>query len=385
MIDTDAVVIGAGPVGLFQVFQLGLLGIKAEIIDVLPEAGGQCVALYPDKPIYDIPGVPLCTGRELTQLLLTQARPFLPADDAESLPRNLHLGHLVSSLNVRAEGGFEITTDKGLSMHARAVFIAAGAGAFVPKTLSLPGIDTAPNVHYHLAAEQTTPAWAGQHLVIWGGSDEALSAAIALATETDAARQPGKLTLLHRRDQYQADAALDAKVRALIAEGRIEAVTGLPNGSLLNHRNASSQALSQSEAQSQTTGLTGLPGLVEQADLTGLQLLGGDGNTTDLALDHLMIRLGISPKLGPLSDWGLALERKQVSVSPASFETSQPGIHAVGDINTYPGKKRLLLCGFHEATLAAHHAAAALNPDAPQHLLYTTTSPLLHQRLGVSG
>ncbi len=373
MIDTDAVVIGAGPVGLFQVFQLGLLGLKAEIIDVLPEAGGQCVALYPDKPIYDIPGVPMYTGRELTQQLLEQARPFLPVDDgapasstSSAAPRNLHLGHLVSGLRACEGDGFEITTDKGLQLHARAVFVAAGAGAFVPKTLALPGVSGAPNVHHHLPDASTVPAWAGQHLVIWGGGEEALSAAVALASETDASRRPASLTLLHRRDQYQVDEDLDAQVRGLIAQGRIEAATGLPDAALL------------AAAASNT---------VDAADaapaLRALRLLGADSATTELPLDHLLIRLGMSPKLGPLSDWGLALERKQVSVSTASHESSVPGIYAVGDINTYPGKKRLLLCGFHEATLAAHHAAAALNPDAPQHLLYTTTSPLLHQRLGV--
>ena len=366
MIDTDAVVIGAGPVGLFQVFQLGLLGLKAEIIDVLPEPGGQCVALYPDKPIYDIPGVPMYTGRDLTAQLLEQARPFLPADEGTGAPRNLHLGHLVSGLRACDEGGFELTTDRkdgqGLTLRARAVYVAAGAGAFVPKTLNLPGIDTAPNVHYHHADDEGgAPPWAGRHLVIWGGGDEALLAAMALAGETDPARQAARLTLLHRRDQYQAEPQLDAQVRDLIAQGRIETATGLPTGSLLAEGDASAPVL------------------------TGLQLLGPDGNTTDFPLDHLMIRLGMSPKLGPLANWGLTLERKQVAVSTASYESSVPGVYAVGDINTYPGKKRLLLCGFHEATLAAHHAAAAMNPDAPQHLLYTTTSPLLHQRLGVSG
>ncbi|RTL28986.1 MAG: NAD(P)/FAD-dependent oxidoreductase [Burkholderiales bacterium] len=362
MVHTDALVIGAGPVGLFQVFQLGLLGLKAEVVDVLPEAGGQCAALYPDKPIYDVPGVPLCTGRELTQLLLTQARPFMAAEAPGTLPRNLHLGQLVRELRAQPEGGFDVLTDKGLAFHCRAVFVAAGAGAFVPKTLNLPGIDTATNVHYHhdtTAEANGVPApWAGQHLVIAGGGDEALSAVIDLA-HASAAQRPARLTLLHRRDQFQAEAALDTQVRGLIAAGRVELTVGLPNATVVD----ASQ-----------------PG-----KLTALNLLGPDGQTRDLPLDHLLIRHGMSPKLGPLSQWGLTLERKQVAVSAASFESQVRGIYAVGDINTYPGKKRLLLCGFHEATLAAHHAAAELNPDAPQHLLYTTTSPLLHQRLGVSG
>lgn len=358
MIDTDAVVIGAGPVGLFQVFQLGLLGIKAELIDVLPQAGGQCMALYPDKPIYDMPGVPVCTGRELTQQLLTQAAPFLPAGAPHTSPRNLHLGQMVSALQPGASGGFEISTDGGLHLRARAVFIAAGAGAFVPRTLSVPGLEPgATNVHFfaHDPARRPAP-WSGRHLVIAGGGDEALSTVIEIAQHPDARQQPARLTLLHRRDQFQAEAEREATLRALIAESRVELLIGMPTGAR-----------------------------TEGGVLRSLDVLGADGETRVHRLDHLLVRQGMSPKLGPLTQWGMALERKQVAVSPASFESSIPGVYAVGDINTYPGKKRLLLCGFHEATLAAHHAAATLHPDAPQHLLYTTTSPLLHQRLGVAG
>lgn len=354
MIDTDAVVIGAGPVGLFQVFQLGLLGIKAEIMDVLPEAGGQCVALYPDKPIYDIPGVPLCTGRELTRQLLAQALPFMPPRDEAGPARNLHLRQLVSEVCPHAESGFEIRTVQGLHFRCQAVFVAAGAGAFVPKTLSLPGLDGAGHVHHHLEDAERAP-WAGQHLVVSGGGDEALSTVVALARQPDQSQKPSRLSLLHRRDQFQAEPELVEQVRALVAAGLLELVVGIPSAAE-----------------------------VAQNKVTGLQILGTDGQTHLLSLDHLLVRQGMSPKLGPLANWGLALERKQVAVSFATFESSTPGIYAVGDINTYPGKKRLLLCGFHEATLAAHHAALALHPDAPQHLLYTTTSPLLHQRLGVA-
>ncbi|MBI5924168.1 MAG: NAD(P)/FAD-dependent oxidoreductase [Aquabacterium sp.] len=356
MIHTDALVIGAGPVGLFQVFQLGLLGLKAEIIDVLPQAGGQCIALYPDKPIYDIPGVPLCTGRELTQQLLVQAMPFMPADAPDAPPRNLHLGHMVSELRACADGGFEIKTDKGLQIQARAVFIAAGAGAFVPRTLNLPGLSEAGNVHHFLhEASGTAAPWAGQHLIIHGGGDEALSAVLSIARHPNLTQRPARLSLLHRRDQFQAETDLDAAVRELMAVGQIDLIVGMPT---------------------ETT--------MEDGQIKALQILGADGQTRSQPLDHLLIRLGMSPKLGPLSNWGMALERKQVAVNTASFESSIPRLYAVGDINVYPGKKRLLLCGFHEATLAAHHAAAALNPDAPQHLLYTTTSPLLHQRLGIA-
>lgn len=354
MIDTDALIIGAGPVGLFQLFQLGLQGLRAEIIDVLPEPGGQCTALYPDKPIYDIPGVRVCTGRQLTQQLLIQAQPFMPADGTDGVARNLHLGQLVAQLQARPEGGFDVHTEQGRHFRCRVVFVAAGAGAFVPRSLNLPELAAASNVHYHLGQSDMTP-WAGQHLVVNGGGDEALSTVLTLLQHPDCHQQPAHITLLHRRDVFQAEQALDAHVRELIAQGRVTLAVGMPSAAE-----------------------------VQNGRLSALQILGADSQTRALPLDHLLIRQGMSPKLGPLTQWGMALERKQVTVSTDSFESSTPGIYAVGDINTYPGKKRLLLCGFHEATLAAHHAGAQLNPDAPQHLLYTTTSPLLHQRLGVA-
>ena len=349
MIDTDVVVIGAGPVGLFALFQLGLMGLKAHVIDALPEAGGQCAALYPDKPIYDIPGVPTCTGLELTQQLLAQASPFLQRDPRGRI-LNLHFKQLVSTV-VPHEDGFAIGTEAGLSFNNRALFVAAGAGAFVPRGLNLPALDGAPNVHHDI---EPSANWQGQHVVVAGGGEEALDAVISLALRPDAVR-PAKLTLLHRRDQFQAEPEVEAQLRQLIAHGRIELALGVVQGA---DRAAA------------------------QGPVTALSLLASDGLTHPLALDHLVIRLGLSPKLGPLSDWGLKLDRKQVVVQSDSFESDRPGIYAVGDINTYPGKKRLLLCGFHEATLAAHAVSARLHPEAPQHLQYTTTSALLLQRLG---
>jgi len=355
VIDTDTIVIGAGPVGLFQAFQLGLLGLSTQVIDALPEAGGQCVALYPDKPIYDVPGVPVCTGRELATLLLAQARPFLPRDPATGHIANLHLNDQVARISPRAEGGFDVGTRQGLHFTCRAVFVAAGAGAFVPRALNVPALDGASNLHYHLPEPLATAPWVGQHLVVAGGGDEALSAVAALMDAPPNTR-PASLTLLHRRDQFQTDdPALEARVRAWIAQGAVQLALGLPNGAD-----------------------------VQDGQIKALLVLGADGNTQPRPLDHLLVRLGLSPKLGPLVDWGLHLDRKQVTVAPDSFQSSATGIYAVGDINTYPGKKRLLLCGFHEATLAAHHAMAALKPDQPQHLQYTTTSALLHQRLGVA-
>jgi thioredoxin reductase (NADPH) len=365
MIETDVVVIGAGPVGLFQVFQLGLLGLSCEVVDVLPEAGGQCVALYPDKPIYDIPGVPVCSGRELAAQLLTQARPFLPLDPATGRSAHLHLGQQVMALSQDATPGFTLQTTSGQVFKARAVVIAAGAGAFVPKALPLPGLpaDAPPpaNLHHHLPVDGPPVPWAGQHLVVAGGGEEALQTVLDLSQASDDTR-PSRITLLHRRDQFQAEPALDTAVRALITQGRVELALGVPQN----------VELAWSDA-----GVNAPPAL------TSITVLGPDSQPRTLPLNHLLVRLGLSPKLGPLADWGLPMERKQITVDTATYGTSLQGIHAVGDINTYPGKKRLLLCGFHEATLAAHALLARLRPDEPQHLQYTTTSTLLHQRLGV--
>jgi len=371
MPQTDALVIGAGPVGLFQAFQLGLLGLTVEVVDVLPQAGGQCMALYPDKPIYDVPGVPRCTGRELTSLLLEQASPFLPLDAATGQRGHLHLGQQVESLH-QVDGGWQVGTSAGWACQARAVVIAAGAGAFVPRGLGLADLDGAANLSHQLpgewaepcdtsAPDAQAPAWAGRHLVIAGGGDEALAAVLNVAQAAPTHR-PAHITLLHRRDAFQAGPEVEDQVRTLIQAGTVQLVLGVPQGARI---------------APQAEGRAG--------HIEALQLLGPDGLPFELPLDHLLVRLGLSPKLGPLTQWGLELERKQVRVDTATFASSLPGVHAVGDINTYPGKKRLLLCGFHEATLAAHAIATALNPDAPPHLLYTTTSPVLHQRLGVQG
>ncbi|MGE5453131.1 MAG: NAD(P)/FAD-dependent oxidoreductase [Acidobacteriota bacterium] len=349
MHDTDALVIGAGPVGLFQVFQLGLLGLKVHAVDALPVAGGQCAALYPDKPIYDVPGVAVCTGRELAASLLTQIKPFAGPDLA-----HLHLGDLVETVTPQGEHGFRVTTQNGLQFQTALIVIAAGAGAFVPKGMSVPGLDGAKQVHYHLPAAGHPAPWAGQHVLVAGGGEEALGAILELASDTAPDNAPARITLMHRRDQFSAEPEMEQAVRALVDTGRVAWVQGVPQ---------------QAE--------------VQNGILHALQVLGPDGLTRSVPVDHLLIRQGISPKLGPLSNWGLALERKQIPVETVGYQTQVPGIYAVGDINTYPGKKRLLVCGFHEATMAAHAALAWLKPDEPQHLQYTTTSTLLKQRLGV--
>ena len=341
--ETDAVVIGAGPVGLFQVFQLGLQGIAAHVIDALPHAGGQCVELYGDKPIYDIPGVPVCTGRELAALLLRQIAPFNP---------QWHLGALVAALTPQPDGRLLVETSQSEQLLARAVFIAAGVGAFVPRTLKVEGIERFVGTQVHYQHLPGPAAAAGRHVVVHGGDEAAVALALALA---DAAEAPQRITLLHRRDAFQAAPELLERLQALRGTGRIHVTVG------------------------QITGLD----VQDDGRLAALQLVDAEGAAQRQPLDLLVPVLGISPRLGPIADWGLAMDRKQLVVDTEAFRTSVPGIYAVGDINTYPGKRKLILCGFHEATLAAFGAAEALSGGKVA-LQYTTTSPRLHQLLGVS-
>ncbi|MCS6762812.1 MAG: NAD(P)/FAD-dependent oxidoreductase [Candidatus Protistobacter heckmanni] len=279
-IETDALVVGAGPVGLFQVFQLGLLEIRAHVVEASPDAGGQCAELYPDNPIYDIPGLPLSTGQDLSVRLLEQARPFSPI---------FHYGQQVASLARRVDGRFDVEASGGLRFTAKTVVIAAGGGAFLPRALKIEGID----------------AFADTQLV-------------------------------HRPEDIAAPA------------GR---------------RSGDEAALEAAGA---------------------LHVLDNEGASRALPLDMLLVMLGISPKLGPIADWGLTMKRKQLQVNTADFSTSLPGVFAVGDINTYPGKKKLIVCSFHEATIAAYGAAAHVFPGKAIQLQYTTTSPRLHALLGVN-
>jgi len=336
--EADAVIIGAGTVGLFQVFELGLLEIKAHVIDSLPEIGGQCIELYPDKPIYDIPAVPVCTGRELVSNLLKQIEPFKP---------RFHLGQDVTSLEQQEDGRFLLTTSENKSFLAKTVFVAAGVGAFQPRLLNLEGIEPliGKQVFYHVKQpEQFT----GKRIVICGGGDAALDWALYFANTA------ASVTLIHRRNDFKAAPQSIAKMRGLCADGKIQLLIG------------------------QITELE-----IQDGVLTNIAVDDIDGNTQLLALDDLLIFFGLSPKLGPIAEWGLDIDRKQIAVDTEKFQTSIPGIYAVGDINIYPGKKKLILSGFHEAALAAFAAAAYLNPEKPIQLQYTTTSTKLHKALGV--
>ena len=341
-IETDAVIVGAGPVGLFQVFELGLLEIKAHIIDSLAYPGGQCIELYPDKPIYDIPAVPVCTGKELTDNLLKQIEPF---------GATFHLGQEVTVVEKQDDGRFHVETSKGTRFLTRTIFIAGGVGSFQPRLLRVDGLDKYDGTQLHYRVKNPSQ-FAGKNLVIVGGGDSALDWTLNFVQEGP--NKAESVILIHRRDGFKAAPASVAKMRELCDAYEMQFLVG------------------------QVTG-------IEEADgkLNNLKVTGSDGITRLVPLDVLMVFFGLSPKLGPIAEWGLNLERKQIVVDTEKFETSTPGIFAVGDVNTYPGKKKLILSGFHEAALAAFGAAPYIFPDKRIHLQYTTTSPKLHKVLGV--
>jgi thioredoxin reductase (NADPH) len=339
VIEADAVIVGAGPVGLFQVFELGLLEIKAHVIDSLPVVGGQCVELYPDKPIYDIPAVPVCTGQELTDNLLKQIEPFEPT---------FHLNQEVTLVQRRADGRFDLETSLGTKFITKTIFIAAGVGSFQPRTLKVEGIEAfeGSQVFYRV---KDPSRFEGRNLVICGGGDSALDWALALAGKAES------VILLHRRDDFRAAPASVAKMKEMCDNYEMQLIIG------------------------QVTGIE-----TKDDKLAEIKVTGADGVTRRLPLDDLLVFFGLSPKLGPIADWGLEIERKQLKVMDTEkFETNVPGIFAVGDINTYPGKKKLILSGFHEAALAAFGAAPYIFPEKKIHMQYTTTSPKLHKILGV--
>jgi len=342
-IPTDAVVIGAGPVGLFQVFELGLLEIRGHVVDSLPRVGGQCMELYPDKPIYDIPAVPVCSGRELTESLLKQIAPFHPT---------FHLGQTVTSLQRQDDERFLLETSRGTRFLTRIVIIAAGVGAFEPRRLRVEGIGDFENAQLFYRVRDPAE-FAAKRLVIAGGGDSALDWLLNFAQ--DATRSEQSLVMVHRRHEFRAAPSSVAKMRELEAAGRLRLIIG------------------------QVTGFER-----EGDRLAALQVTRtGDEQVEQVPLDALLVFFGLTPRLGPIADWGLDLERRAVAVDTERFETSVPGVFAVGDINLYPGKKKLILSGFHEAALAAFGAARYVFPNKPVHLQYTTTSTKVHKLLGV--
>jgi thioredoxin reductase (NADPH) len=337
VIKTDALIVGGGPVGLFAVFELGLLDIKAHVVDILDRPGGQCTELYPEKPIYDIPGIVMVTGQELTDKLMEQIKPF----GAE-----FHFSQRVESLE-RLEGAFRLTTDMGTVFECKVLIIAAGGGSFTPKRPPLPGIEQyeGKSVFYSVRKMESMR---GHDVLVVGGGDSALDWTLNLQPVVKS------LTLLHRRSEFRAAPASVQKMLELVETGDVNFKIG------------------------QVTALHGGNG-----QLTSVTVKGGDGTTFELKTDMMMPFFGLTMKLGPVADWGLHLEENLIPVDTEKFETSEPRIFAIGDINTYPGKLKLILSGFHEAALMAQAAHKYVYPDKKLIFQYTTSSSSLQKKLGV--
>ncbi len=335
----DAVIVGAGPAGLFQVFELGLLGLSAHVIDSMPQIGGQCIELYPDKPLYDIPAVPVCTGRELIERLQTQIQPFSP---------QFHLEETISSVRRMDTGHFEVVTSAGTRFDTRVVIVAGGLGAFSPRQLDVPeaaGL-VGKSVHYKVTDSKL---FDGKDIVIADGSDAALDWSMALI---DRARS---IVLVHRSSKFRAAPAHIKRMQELCDEGRMQFLEG------------------------------DIVGLETAGDeLKSVRVRARSGVVQRIETEQLLVLWGLHPALGPIAEWGLPLDYHQLIVDSATFQTSTPGIFAVGDITVYPGKKKPILSGFHEAALCAYGVRGCLNPGEKVHLQYTTTSPLIRKRLGVS-
>jgi thioredoxin reductase (NADPH) len=338
--DTDVVIVGAGPCGLFQIFELGLLGLKAHIVDALPKPGGQCTELYPDKPIYDIPAIPVCDAQELVNRLLQQVEPF---------GATFHLDQQVATVVRNEDSSFTVATSTDTTIRCKAVVIAGGVGSFQPMPLRVDGVDALldEQVFYRIKAPESHR---GKDLVVLGGGDSAFDWALELAPHAKS------MTLIHRSDKFRAAPASVAKMESLVAAGKMKFMIG---------------------------NVVGLA--TDGGRLARIEVRKPDESVTNVPLEQLLVFFGLSPKLGPIAEWGLNLDKNQIETDTEKFETSVPGIYAIGDIATYPGKKKLILCGFHEAALAAFAIKARIEPNKKVHLQYTTTSPIMHQRLGVKG
>ena len=339
VITTDAVIIGAGPCGLFAIFELGLLDIKCHVVDILDRAGGQCAELYPEKPIYDIPALPIVTGSELTHRLMEQAKPFHP---------QYHFNQMVTELIKHGDNDFELHTDGGIVFRCKVVVIAAGGGSFQPKKPPIPGIDAYEGTSVFYSVKKME-VFRGKDILIVGGGDSALDWVNNL--------QPlaKTMTLLHRRDEFRAAPDSVNKMRELVAANKMQMKLG------------------------QVTGLTGSEGV-----LASVQVKGNDGSAFDIAANTLLPFFGLTMKLGPLANWGLNLEHNLIPVDTEKFESSEKGIFAIGDINHYPGKLKLILSGFHEAALLAQQAFRYINPGERLLFQYTTSSSNLQKKLGVA-
>ncbi len=336
-IEADALIVGAGPVGLFAVFELGLLDVKAHVVDILNRPGGQCAELYPEKPIYDVPGLPIVTGQELTDRLMAQIKPF---------GATFHFDQRIDKLSRRTDGAFELDTDAGTKFIAKSVIVAAGGGSFTPKRPPLEGIE-AYEGHSVFYSVRRIEDMRGKDILIVGGGDSALDWTLNLAPVAKS------LTLMHRRDDFRGAPHSVEKMREMVVNGKVKLVIG------------------------QVTKLHG-----EGNQLSGatVKTAGGEQH---VECNRLLPFFGLTMKLGPIADWGLNLHENLIPADPEKFETSEPGIFAIGDINTYPGKLKLILCGFHEAALMSQAVARLVHPGKKITFQYTTSSTSLQKKLGV--
>jgi thioredoxin reductase (NADPH) len=339
-IKTDVLIIGAGPIGLFAVFELGLLDMKAHLVDILDKIGGQCAELYPEKPIYDIPGIPYTSAQGLVDALLQQIKPF---------NAQYHLNEMVETVEKIGDPLFLVKTDQGKEFESKIVVIAAGGGSFQPKRPPIPGVEPYEGKSIFYAVRKME-AFRGKRVVIVGGGDSALDWTLNLAPIAS------HLTLVHRRSEFRAAPDSVNKMMALVGEGKIDFVLG------------------------QVTSLHG-----EGGQLSKALVKTNDGSSFDIACDAMLPFFGLTMKLGPVANWGFELKNNElIPVNTESFETSTPGIFAIGDINWYPGKLKLILSGFHEAALMAQKAYRYVYPDKRLVFQYTTSSTSLQKKLGVA-
>jgi thioredoxin reductase (NADPH) len=339
-IKTDVLIIGAGPVGLFAVFELGLLDMKAHLVDILDKIGGQCAELYPEKPIYDIPGIPYTSAQGLVDALLQQIKPF---------NAQFHLSEMVETVEKIGDPLFRVKTDQGKEFEVKIVVIAAGGGSFQPKRPPIPGVEPyeGKSIFYSV---RKMDAFRGKRVVIVGGGDSALDWTLNLAPIAS------HLTLVHRRSEFRAAPDSVNKMMALVGEGKIDFVLG------------------------QVTALQG-----EGGQLSKALVKTNDGSSFEIACDAMLPFFGLTMKLGPVANWGFELRNNElIPVNTESFETSTPGIFAIGDINWYPGKLKLILSGFHEAALMSQKAHRYVYPDKRLVFQYTTSSTSLQKKLGVA-
>ena len=336
MIKTDTLIIGAGPVGLFCVHQLGIIGLKCEVVDNLDKIGGQCIELYPDKPIYDIPAVPECTGEDLTNNLIKQIEPFKP---------NFYLGERVESI-VKIEKKWLVKTNKGTEFEVSSIIIAAGVGSFEPRKFSTKEIEKYEGKQILYSIRDKT-VFKDKTVCIFGGGDSALDWAIELSNTS-------KVILVHRRDEFRGMQASIDKAKQLKEEGKIEIYTKYQLDSVRGKEKVES-----------------------------INIKHDDGSTKEIKTDYVLGFFGLIMQLGPIAEWGLNLDKKTIPVNTESFETNKEGIFAIGDICSYPGKLKLILSGFHEGALAARGSFKYAKPDEKLRFEFTTTSKAAQERLGV--